>query len=92
MEIFPISFARPRLLFLMPNVPQLLVKRLRKVHRCRFIPPIKRMVVNVYGQSLLVRYDHIKTVWLGSNERGEILWHTQFLDFALVGITPRLCR
>ena len=35
----------------------------------------------------------MKTVWLGTDERGEIVWHPVFLDFARYwGFTPRLCR
>ena len=38
-------------------------------------------------------YDRMKTVWLGTDERGEILWHPVFLDFARYwGFKPRLCR
>ena len=29
-----------------------------------------------------ILYDHMKTVWLGRDERGEIVWHPVFLDFA----------
>jgi hypothetical protein len=29
-----------------------------------------------------ILYDRMKTVWLGSDERGEIIWHPVFLDFA----------
>ena len=40
-----------------------------------------------------ILYDRMKTVWLGSDERGEVVWHPQFLDFARYwGFTPRLCR
>jgi hypothetical protein len=35
----------------------------------------------------------LKTVWLGNDERGEIVWHPVFLDFARYwGFRPRLCR
>ncbi|HXG48824.1 MAG TPA: hypothetical protein VNO52_14465 [Methylomirabilota bacterium] len=35
----------------------------------------------------------MKTVWLGTDERGEIIWHPVFLDFARYwGFRPRLCR
>src|SRR5260370_27212697 len=35
----------------------------------------------------------MKTVWLGTDERGEIVWHPVFLDFARYwGFTPRLGR
>jgi len=35
----------------------------------------------------------MKTVWLGTDERGEIIWHPVFLDFARYwGFAPRLCR
>ena len=38
-------------------------------------------------------YDRMKTVWLGTDERGEIVWHPVFQDFARYwGFTPRLCR
>lgn len=40
-----------------------------------------------------ILYDRMKTVWLGSDERGEIIWHPVFLDFARYwGFRPRLCR
>ena len=40
-----------------------------------------------------ILYDRMKTVWLGTDERGEIVWHPVFLDFASYwGFTPRLCR
>ena len=40
-----------------------------------------------------ILYDRMKTVWLGTDERGEVRWHPQFLDFARHwGFTPRLCR
>lgn len=40
-----------------------------------------------------ILYDRMKTVWLETDERGEIVWHPVFLDFARYwGFTPRLCR
>jgi len=40
-----------------------------------------------------ILYDRVKTVWLGTDERGEVRWHPVFLDFARYwGFTPRLCR
>ena len=34
-----------------------------------------------------ILYDRMKTVWTGTDERGEIIWNTVFLDFrALLGI------
>jgi transposase len=40
-----------------------------------------------------ILYDRMKTVWLGTDDRGEIVWHPVFLDFARYwGFTPRLCR
>jgi transposase len=40
-----------------------------------------------------ILYDRMKTVWLDTDERGEIVWHPVFLDFARYwGFTPRLCR
>ncbi len=40
-----------------------------------------------------ILYDRMRTVWLGNNERDEIVWHPQFLDFARYwGFTPRLCQ
>jgi transposase len=37
-----------------------------------------------------ILYDRMKTVWLGTDERGEIVWHPVFLDFARYwGFTPR---
>ena len=38
-------------------------------------------------------YDRMKTVWLDIDDRGEIVWHPMFLDFARYwGFQPRLCR
>jgi transposase len=40
-----------------------------------------------------ILYDRMKTVVLGSDERGEVRWHPVFRDFAdYWGFTPRLCR
>jgi transposase len=40
-----------------------------------------------------ILYDRMKTVWLETDERGEIVWHPVFQDFARYwGFTPRLCR
>jgi transposase len=40
-----------------------------------------------------ILYDRMKTVALGSDERGEVRWQPQFLDFARYwGFVPRLCR
>jgi transposase len=40
-----------------------------------------------------ILYDRVKTVWLGTDDRGEVRWHPVFLDFAQYwGFTPRLCR
>ncbi len=40
-----------------------------------------------------ILYDRMKTVWLETDERGEIVWHPVFLDFARYwGFTPRLCK
>ena len=40
-----------------------------------------------------ILYDRMKTVWLGTDARGEIVWHPMFLDFARYwGFKPRLCR
>ena len=40
-----------------------------------------------------ILYDHMKTVVLGLDERGEVKWHPTFLDFARYwGFSPRLCR
>ncbi len=38
-------------------------------------------------------YDHVKTVVLGTDERGDVRWHPIFLDFARYwGFRPRLCQ
>lgn len=38
-------------------------------------------------------YDHIKTIVLGTDARGEVRWHPVFWDFARYwGFRPRLCR
>jgi transposase len=40
-----------------------------------------------------ILYDWMKTVALGTDERGEVQWQPQFLDFARYwGFVPRLCR
>jgi transposase len=40
-----------------------------------------------------ILYDRMKTIWTGTDERGEIIWNAMFLDFARYwGFTPRLCR
>jgi transposase len=40
-----------------------------------------------------ILYDRVKTVVLGQNERGEVLWHPVFDAFAHDwGFVPRLCR
>lgn len=38
-------------------------------------------------------YDRMRTVWQGTDERGEIIWNPVLLDFARYwGFRPRLCR
>jgi transposase len=45
------------------------------------------------GAPAEILYDRMKTVWLRTDERGEIVWHPVFLDFARYwGFRPRLCR
>jgi transposase len=40
-----------------------------------------------------ILYDNMKTIALGRDERDEVRWHPQFLDFARYwGFRPRLCR
>ncbi len=40
-----------------------------------------------------ILYDRMKTVWLDLDDRGEVVWHPVFLDFARYwGFRPRLCR
>lgn len=40
-----------------------------------------------------ILYDRMKTIWTGTDERGEIIWNPVFPDFARYwGFTPRLCR
>jgi transposase len=40
-----------------------------------------------------ILYDRMKTVWIETDERGEIVWNPVFLDFARYwGFKPRLCR
>lgn len=40
-----------------------------------------------------ILYDRMRTIWIGTDERGEIIWNAVFLDFARYwGFTPRLCR
>lgn len=40
-----------------------------------------------------ILYDRMRTVWQGTDERGEIVWNPVFLDFARYwGFRPRLCR
>jgi transposase len=39
-----------------------------------------------------ILYDRMKTVWIDLDERGEVIWHPVFLDFARYwGFTPKLC-
>src|SRR5207248_6470944 len=47
----------------------------------------------VGGVPQTVLYDHMKTVVLGIDDRGEVQWHPGFSAFAAYwGFTPRLCR
>jgi len=40
-----------------------------------------------------ILYDRMRTIWTGTDGRGEIIWNAVFLDFARYwGFTPRLCR
>jgi hypothetical protein len=40
-----------------------------------------------------ILYDRMRTIWTGTDERGEIVWNSVFIDFARYwGFTPRLCR
>jgi len=40
-----------------------------------------------------ILYDRIRTIWSGTDERGEIVWNAIFLDCARYGgFKPRLCR
>jgi transposase len=40
-----------------------------------------------------VLYDRMKTVWQGTDRRGDIVWNPIFLDFAKYwGFQPRLCK
>ena len=40
-----------------------------------------------------ILYDRMKTVWLETDDRGEVVWNPVLLDFAQYwGFTPRLCR
>ncbi len=40
-----------------------------------------------------ILYDRMRTIWTGTNGRGEIVWNAVFLDFARYwGFTPWLCR
>jgi transposase len=40
-----------------------------------------------------ILYDRMRTIWTGTDERGEIVWNAVFLDFARYwGFKPRLCR
>ena len=40
-----------------------------------------------------ILYDRMKTIWTGTDERGEIIWNAVFLDFTRYwGFQPRLCR
>lgn len=40
-----------------------------------------------------ILYDRMRTVWEGTDERGEIVWNPALLDFARYwGYRPRLCR
>jgi transposase len=40
-----------------------------------------------------ILYDRMRTIWTGTDDRGEIVWNAVFLDLARYwGLTPRLCR
>jgi transposase len=39
-----------------------------------------------------ILYDRMKTVWLDTDARGEIIWHPVFLDLARYWGFKRLCR
>ncbi|MFN7932146.1 MAG: hypothetical protein U0R19_02395 [Bryobacteraceae bacterium] len=39
-----------------------------------------------------ILYDRMKTVWLETDERGEIVWNPVFLDFARYWVSAGLCR
>ena len=40
-----------------------------------------------------ILYDRMRTVWQGTDDRGEIVWNPVFIDFARYwGFAPRLCR
>lgn len=40
-----------------------------------------------------ILYDRMRTIWSGTDERGEIVWNPVFLDFAKYwGFRPRLCK
>ena len=38
-----------------------------------------------------ILYDRMKTIWLNTDERGEVVWHPVFLDFAVTGNLRRAC-
>jgi transposase len=38
-----------------------------------------------------ILYDRMKTVWLGTDERGEIIWRPVFLDLPATGASSRGC-
>ena len=48
----------------------------------RLAADARRSVSQMGGVPEEILYDRMKTVWLGSDERGEIVWHPVFLDFA----------
>jgi transposase len=40
-----------------------------------------------------ILYDRMRTIWTGTDNRGEVIWNAVFLDFARYwGFRPRLCR
>jgi transposase len=58
-----------------------------------FLRMHERAFAQLGGVPREILYDRVKTVVLGTDERGEVKWHPTFLAFARYwGFTPRLCR
>jgi hypothetical protein len=80
--VFTLGYSR--MMFAMAGVNQKLATLLR-MHEAAF--------EELGGVPEEILYDRMKTVWQGTDERGEIVWNSVFWDFARYwGFRPRLCR
>jgi|SRR5579872_6334916 len=66
---------------------------IQTLRRLSILPHSRSMKVRAVRRSNRPCRKRPKTVWLEIDERGEVVWHPVFLDFARYwGFQPRLCR